>query len=309
MRRNGAISIGRLGGAAGRRRERALGAFLEALHRRYHRLEHLDPDPLAFLHRYERPADIEVAGLVAALLAFGRVEQIHASVERVLGVLGPRPSEGVRRIEPADSRRALRGFAHRWCRGDDVAALLASVRRALEACVSLEALFLEGYAPGRPDAVRAALSCFARALRAGAPRGAARRRGFRFLLPTPDEGSACKRLNLYLRWMARRDDPLDRGVWRSVSPADLIVPLDTHVARIARAAGLCARRTPDWKMAEEVTASLRRHDPADPTRFDFALCRAGMLEARAPAGRARRGQPAPAPPATAARTRAANSSR
>ncbi len=305
MRRDSAISTGALGGAAGRRGERALGAFLEALHHRYHRLEHLDPDPLAFLHRYERPADIEIAGLVAALLAFGRVEQIHASVERVLEVLGPRPSEGVRRIGPADARRALRGFVHRWCRGDDLAALLASVRGALEARGSLEALFLEGYAPGRPDAVRAALSCFARSLRAGAPRGASRRRGFRFLLPAPEEGSACKRLNLYLRWMARRDDPLDRGVWRSVSPADLIVPLDTHVARIARATGLSTRRTADWKMAEEVTASLRRHDPADPTRFDFALCRAGMLEARAAAGRPRRGRGAPA---TAAQARAASSS-
>jgi uncharacterized protein (TIGR02757 family) len=296
------LPVGRRAGG-----DRAVGAYLEALHSRFHRLEHLPQDPLAFLHRYDRPADIEVVGLVAALLAFGRVEQIRRSVERVLATLGPRPAEAVRRLEPAAVRRALRGFTHRWCRGEDVAALLAGVRRALETRGSLEALFLEGYASGRPDAVRAALSRFAGTLRAGAPRGAARRRGFLFLLPAPDEGSACKRLNLYLRWMARRDDPLDRGVWRSVSPADLIVPLDTHVARIARATGLSRRRTPDWAMAEEVTAGLRRHDPADPTRFDFAICRAGMVAARvrpaARPSRRRRARP------TARRAPAGGSSR
>jgi uncharacterized protein (TIGR02757 family) len=174
--------------------------------------------------------------------------------------------------------RRFDGLVHRWTRGEDIAALLVIARRAFDEAGSLERLFLDGYRHGEPGALRTALSRFVRALHSYAPRLGRRPRGLAFLLPDPDAGSACKRLNLYLRWMVRRDDPLDRGIWRAVSPADLVMPLDTHVARIARNLGLSTRRTADWRMAEEVTASLARIDPRDPTRFDFALCRLGILQ-------------------------------
>jgi uncharacterized protein (TIGR02757 family) len=308
MRRGGNVSAG---GPAGQDRggKTPLARHLEGLYRRYHRVECLAPDPLLFLHRYERREDVEVAGLVAALLAYGRVEQILASVDRALGVLGSRPEEGVRRFDARSAAPALRGFVHRWSRGEDLAALFSGLRRVLERHASLEALFLEGYAAGEPGTVREALTRFVRSLRAAAPRGAALRPGVRFLLTDPVHGSACKRWNLFLRWMVRRDDALDRGVWRSVSPADLIVPLDIHVARLARELGLSARRTPDWRMAEEVTASLRRFDALDPTRFDFALCRAGMLESRGRGARPRLRRPPPSRRFREPRTRAEGTSR
>jgi uncharacterized protein (TIGR02757 family) len=261
----------------------SLGDYLEGVFRRYHRREHLEPDPLAFLHRYSRPADVEVAGLIAAVFAYGRVDRILVSAERVLAFLGDEPARRVRRFDPARDAGAFEGFVHRWSRGADVVALLAIVRRVLEHEGSLEALFLRGYEAGAPGSMRAALSRFSRALRARAPRGASaaaarRARGLGFLLPDPFAGSACKRLNLYLRWMVR-DDALDRGVWRGVSTADLVMPLDTHVARISRNLGLSRRKSADWKMAEEVTAALRGFAPDDPTRYDFALCRLGILEA------------------------------
>ena len=101
----------------------------------------------------------------------------------------------------------------------------------------------------------------------------------RFLLPSPEEGSGCKRLNLYLRWMVRRGDGLDLGLWTSVHPRQLLMPVDTHVARIAAYIGLTRRMSPGWRMTEEITASLRRLDPGDPVRYDFALCRLGILDA------------------------------
>jgi uncharacterized protein (TIGR02757 family) len=106
-----------------------------------------------------------------------------------------------------------------------------------------------------------------------------RERSYEYLLPSPANGSACKRINMYFRWMVRPGDGIDRGVWKSVSPAALIVPVDVHVARIGRAWGMTRRATPDWRMAEEITASLREVDPSDPVRFDFALCRYGMVGA------------------------------
>jgi uncharacterized protein (TIGR02757 family) len=266
-----------------------LREYLEATFERYHRVEHLAPDPLLFLHRYERPDDVEVVGLIAALLAYGRVAQIRSSVEAVLAPLGPHPAAAVRRFDPRAGRAAYAAFAHRWSRGDDVVCLLSGMRAALEERGSLERLFSAGYRPGRPGAMRSALSALALWLRgAGAAGGgpAARPRGLPFLLPDAASGSACKRLNLFLRWMVRRDDPLDRGIWETVSPADLIMPLDTHVARISRRLGLSRRRTADWKMAEQVTAALSRFDPADPTRYDFSLCRAGILGATASRTRA-----------------------
>ncbi len=262
--------------------KKTLESYLEDVYRRYHGADRLARDPLLFLHRYSRPEDIEIAGLFAALLAYGRVDGILASVGRVLDALGKSPAASVRHFRVERDAVRFRGFVHRWSRAEDIVALIVILQRVLARDGSVEALFLRAYTPAAPAAMRDALSGFVREMRALAPRGAAaatRPRGLAFLLPDPASGSACKRLNLYLRWMARRDDALDRGVWRSVSPADLIMPLDTHVARISRNLGLSSRKTADWKMAEEVTASLRAFAPHDPTRYDFALCRLGILEA------------------------------
>ena len=103
-----------------------------------------------------------------------------------------------------------------------------------------------------------------------------RRHGVRFLLPSPSEGSACKRLNLFLRWMVRAEDGIDCGVWTRVSSRQLVIPLDTHIARISSYIGLTEMRSPGWPMALDITRSLRRLDPGDPVRYDFALCHLGI---------------------------------
>jgi uncharacterized protein (TIGR02757 family) len=149
------------------------------------------------------------------------------------------------------------------------------VRRVRARSGSLEAAFAAGDPGG--ETIEGALDAFAAAVRDADPGFA--RRGAAAFLPAPADGSACKRPLLFLRWMVRRD-AVDPGPWRSVDPARLVVPLDVHVARAARRLGLLRRRATDWRAALETTRALRRIDPADPVRFDYPICRAGILGAR-----------------------------
>jgi len=146
---------------------------------------------------------------------------------------------------------------------------------------SVEGFFLEGYDAGADD-IAEALDSFSRramALDLKAAYGRVPKRpGVCYFFPRPSAGSGCKRLNLFLRWMVRRD-ALDLGVWKRVSPAKLIVPLDTHVIRVGRCLRLTEYTSPGWRMARDITASLRKLDPADPVKYDFSVCHLGMMNA------------------------------
>jgi uncharacterized protein (TIGR02757 family) len=246
-------------------------------------------DPIQIVRRFTRNDDREVVAFIAASLAFGRVASVLQSIERVLAIAGPRPAAYIRRFHPARHGAAFAGVVHRWTRGPDLVALLWVMRQMIDRSGSLEGFFLEGYDPAAED-VEAALDSFStRALAlnvkeaysrvpnpsTGSGRG---RPGVCYFFPRPSAGSACKRLNLFLRWMVRRD-ALDLGVWTRVSPAKLIVPLDTHVIRLGRCLQLTRYTSPGWKMARDITASLRRLDPGDPVKYDFSLCHVGMMNA------------------------------
>ncbi|HEY7447780.1 MAG TPA: TIGR02757 family protein [Vicinamibacterales bacterium] len=237
-------------------------------------------DPIEIVRRYPDRSDREVVGFVSASLAFGRVASVLQSIERVLQVLGPSPAEFVSRFEPARHARRLHGIVHRWTRGVDLAALLWITRAMLEHG-SIEAFFLEGSDTSATD-VSGALDSFStramsvdlRPVYGRVPR----RPGVQYFFPKPSAGSGCKRLNLFLRWMVRHDE-VDLGVWSHLSPSKLVMPLDTHVIRVGRCLGLTTRKSPGWRMAAEITASLRALDPADPVKYDFSLCHIGMANA------------------------------
>jgi uncharacterized protein (TIGR02757 family) len=241
-------------------------------------------DPIHLVRRFERSDDREVVGFCATALAFGRVASVLQSIERLLGVMGGRPAEYVRRFEPHRSRRAFQPLGHRWIRSGDLMALLAILRQMLERSGSIEAFFAEGDNAADAD-IGAALESFSRRAMALDVSGAGARKrrardapGVCYFFPRPSAGSACKRLNLFLRWMVRRD-ALDLGVWSQVSPSRLIVPLDTHVVRVGRCLGLTRYSSPGWAMACDITAALRRLAPDDPVKYDFALCHLGMMNA------------------------------
>ena len=247
---------------------------LDSLYRKYNRRAFVHPDPLELVHRYDVPADQEIAGLIAACLAYGRVEQILASVTRVLeaasGDAKSSPRSFLETATDRELRRILPGFKHRFTPGNEVAALLLAVKRACAEYGSLEALFTSGMGK-KDETILPALSVFVDRLRvlAGGAHACAS------LLSSPADGSACKRLNLFLRWMVRRDR-VDPGPWRSVSRAKLVVPLDIHMHRIARQLGLTDRKQADLKTAVEVTRGFARCNPRDPVRYDFSLTRLGI---------------------------------
>ena len=238
-------------------------------------------DPIHIVRRFQRDDDREIVGFVAAALAFGRVSSVLQSIERVLAVMGTAPAAYVRRFDPRRDRAAFDGIVHRWTREADIVAMLWLLRQMIDRAGSVEGFFLQGYDAAADD-VAGALDSFstrAMALDLKAAYGRVPKRpGVCYFFPRPSAGSACKRLNLYLRWMVRRD-ALDLGVWTRVSPAKLIVPLDTHVIRVGRCLRLTSYTSPGWRMARDITASLRRLDPADPVKHDFSICHLGMMNA------------------------------
>jgi len=236
-------------------------------------------DPLSFPRRYAGADDREAAAFLSAALAYGRVASIRASLEELFRRLPEGPGAFVRDFDPRRDPPRLDGFVHRFNIGADLTLLCRVLQAMREEAGSLERCFLAGDDPAAPD-VGPALTAFSgRALAlAAALDGRPPAAGFRYLFPSPAAGSACKRLCMLLRWLCRPDDGVDLGLWRAVAPARLVIPLDTHTARISRLLGLSARRSPDWKMALQVTAGLRRLDPDDPVRFDFALAHLGISE-------------------------------
>jgi uncharacterized protein (TIGR02757 family) len=208
------------------------------------------------------------------------VTSVLQSIERLLQVIGPRPAEYVRTFEPRRAA-AFDRLGHRWIRAADLVSLIRTLQQVLERSGSLEQFFLEGHVSGDVD-VGGALDSFSdRALALAGASSTRRTRsapGVCYFFPRPSAGSGCKRLNLFLRWMVRRD-ALDLGVWTRVPTSALVVPLDTHVIRVGRCLRLTRYTSPGWAMAREITASLRRLDPGDPVKYDFALCHLGMMNA------------------------------
>jgi uncharacterized protein (TIGR02757 family) len=235
-------------------------------------------DPVELPRRYGTPADREVAGLLAAALAYGRADVFKPKLLALLAELGPSPAAFVRAFDPRRDGARFAGFAYRFHLPGDLGALLCGTGATLRDHGSLGARFAALLS--REGTLQGALGAFARELRtrgaalAGDAMGPAR--ALDHLLPDASRGAACKRLVLYLRWMVRRDE-VDVGAWEGVvSRSALVVPLDTHVSRISRLLGLTRRKDLSWRTAEEITASLRRLDPEDPVRYDFALCHLGM---------------------------------
>ncbi len=241
--------------------------MLEELHATYNRREMVHPDPLEFLYGYEDVRDREIVALMASFLAYGRVAQILKSVGRVLEQM-PAPAIFLERSSPDTIRSAFAEFRHRFTSGEALASLLIGAKRVIHHYGSLSASFKAGLSDTH-DTVLPALAVFVRELAKGTGPSKI------FPLPSPADGSACKRPNLFLRWMVRRD-AVDPGGWDHVPASKLIVPLDTHMLRMSRALRLTRRKQADIRTAEEVTVAFRQFAPEDPVRYDFALTRLGI---------------------------------
>lgn len=245
----------------------ALKEQLEDLDRLCRTPDFVAHDPLRFPHRFRQtPLAAEMVGFMAAMFGFGQRPMILKTVERLLAPMGADPLAYVQAFTPSRGQNDYAGFVYRFYKTEDVVWLLGNLQRVYGDYGSLEAVLA---AQPREWPLRDRLAGFMDALAGRESRLLSY--GSRFMLPHPARGGACKRLHMFLRWMVR-DDGIDLGLWReALRPSDLLIPVDTHVARNARLLGLTRRKADDWRTAEEITEVLRQLDPEDPVRYDFAL--------------------------------------
>ncbi len=241
---------------------------LDRLYFRLNRREFVHPDPLEYLYRYEDLCDREIAGLVASGLAYGRVSQILNAAGSVLDELGPSPSLFLGETSLETLLNLFSDFRYRFTKGAEVAFILKAASVLQVEYGSLSNLLTQGISSkGYIEALNLMVSTIMRKADLSTSS----------MLSMPSNGSACKRLNLWMRWMVRSDD-VDPGGWGGIEPSMLYIPLDTHMFRVTKLLGFTSRRAPDWRTVEEITEGFRTLCPDDPVRYDFSLTRFGIRD-------------------------------
>ncbi|MBN1904269.1 MAG: TIGR02757 family protein [Deltaproteobacteria bacterium] len=248
---------------------------LEELYSHYNKREFVHPDPLEFLYDYDDIRDREIVGIIASSLAYGRVAQILKSVSTILNIISPSPYNYLMETTEKRLRESFNGFKHRFTTGDDVSGMLRAIKKIIKTDGSLLNAFLSGYMESNEN-ILPGLSRFVKRLthESGGIKNS--------LIPIPDRGSACKRLNLFLRWMVRRD-AVDPGGWDMISPSKLIIPLDTHMYNIGSGMKMTVRKQANMVTAIQITNAFKRIIPEDPVKYDFALTRLGIRKEGDPA--------------------------
>jgi len=257
--------------------KRNLKVLLESLYSQYNREEFIGSDPLIFAYDYPNPRDAELVAFIASSLAYGRVAQIQTSLKRLLELMGDSPYEYIKAFDLRKSRK-LSGFRHRFNSGSDISDLFLLLKYCLKTKGSLENYFCQYYDSSQ-ESVLVALTNFCESLLDchAKMRGEVPSRGLKYLLVSPSGKSPCKRMNMFLRWVVRNDD-VDLGLWKSIPPSKLIVPLDTHMIRLCRILGFHNSKTASLSTAQQVTNAFKEIAPDDPVKYDFALSRIGIIE-------------------------------
>ncbi len=253
---------------------------LDALYAEYHNPSYLRYDPLEYVRGMRGKENREIAGLICSVLAYGRVEQIRKTLQRIFEITGTDLVRFCTTVPLSKKITRLCHVKHRFNDGRDMAMMLECAGLVIMRQASLEALFCAGYKDS-DTTIKHSLEKFVLSFRRMAcDAGEKPSSSFEFLLPQPSRGSTCKRLNMFLRWMVRKDDGIDLGEWTRVPASKLVMPVDTHVAALARSMGITSRKSVDWAMAEDITRVMRDLYPDDPVRCDFSLCRTGMIDFR-----------------------------
>lgn len=233
----------------------------------------ISPDPLEFLHKYSGFHDIEITGIISALFAYGNVKQIILTLEKIHAVMKAKPYEFVMDYNYVHSKKIFADIKHRFFTHEDIAKLFRALHLIYKNEGTLKNLFLKFYENG--DGIKNSITLFSKHMVELIADKHEASHGIKFMFPDPEKGSACKRMNLFLRWMVRKDE-LDFGLWNEIPTSQLIIPVDTHVAKICRTLKLTHGKNVSWQMAEEITEKLKMFDPSDPVKYDFAICHIGM---------------------------------
>lgn len=245
-----------------------LQEHLDELSAKYNNKSFIEDDPISIPHAYSLKQDIEIAGLWTAILAWGQRKTIINKARELFHLMDDAPYDFIVNHRETDRKQFL-SFKHRTFQPEDTLYFLHFFQNFYREHSSLETCFF----PVKGMSVKEGLSHFRRkffGLNAHLKRTEKH-------VSTPASKSSCKRLNMFLRWMVRTDTNLvDFGLWKQISPAELMIPLDIHVFRVARRLGLLEKDRADWAAVEELTAELRRYDPSDPVKYDFALFNLGV---------------------------------
>ncbi len=242
-------------------------------HYKYFDRSQIHPDPLEFPHRYTNWFDIEISAFVSSIFAYGNIAQIMSTLEKLHNIMGDEPHKFVLNYKRRKNNPFIK-IKHRFFTPDDIHTLFLTMNKIYTEYKSLKYLFLLYHFPNSPN-IKPALSFFSENLISLSEKFSPLTPGVKFMFPSPSKGSTCKRMNLFLRWMVRQDE-LDFGLWKEISPSQLVIPVDTHVAKICKALKFTKRKNLSWKMAEEITNELKKFDPFDPVKYDFAICHIGM---------------------------------
>ncbi len=244
-------------------------AKLDSIYNKYNRRCFVHPDPIEFLYSYKDIRDREIVGLIASALAYGRVKQILKSVRSVLETMGNSPYRFLKKNDKKKLIRQFKHFRHRFADGKNMVALLYGTRKVIDRFGSLENCFAKGLLNNHEN-IFLAMSFFSHELTAAHSDPG-------HLIPDPDKGSACKRMNLFLRWMVRKDR-VDPGGWKGISKSKLVVPIDTHIHKIGTMFGFTSRKQANKNTALEITKGFKNISPKDPVKYDFALSRFGIRD-------------------------------
>jgi len=251
--------------------EKELKIYLDKLYNLYSQ-KYSSEDPVWLLHNLKNKNDIELLGFVISCFSYGRVELIVSFITKLLNSINNNVSEFILNYKPSKDGKYIKGFYYRFNTEKDLSDLFVSLSAVLRNYQSLENLFLENFNPGEENIIPA-LSFFTKKINSFAGKKAPA--SFQYLVPDPGNNSACKRLNLFLRWVVRKDN-IDFGLWKNVRKSQLIIPVDVHVFRVSTGLGLINRKSCDLKFAIELTEKLKEFDPEDPVKYDFALCHLGI---------------------------------
>jgi len=239
---------------------------LELIYKKYNKKEYIHPDPLEYIYHFKTKEDREIGGLLAACFAYGRVNQILKTLSNIFEIMRAEPCNYILKKDKNLIKKDFKNFKYRFANGSNAYNLIVNIKNVYKKFGSIEGCFRKGYSK-KDKTIIPALNFLSKEL--------SNETGH--LIANPNKGSACKRSNLYLRWMIRNDD-VDPGCWKSISTDKLIVPLDTHMHKIGKILGFTSRKQANMKTALEITNGFKKILPEDPIKYDFSLTRFGIRD-------------------------------
>jgi len=229
-------------------------------------------DPVLFPHRFSDYHDIEISAFISSIFAYGNLSQIMKTLEEIHKVMQNKPYEFISNFSL--NTKVFEKLKYRFYSPDDISLIFYALNKIYGQYDSLKYLFLLYYFDNEKN-LKSSIKFFVDNIKNIIAHKRNMSVGINFMLPDPMKNSACKRMNLFLRWMVRKDN-IDFGLWHEITPDKLVIPVDTHVAKISRILGFTQKKIANWKMAEEITENLRKFNPSDPVKYDFAICHIGM---------------------------------